>query len=214
MTGSAELDATRDAYDGVAVRYAELFATELERNPLDRALLGAFAELVLAAGGRPVADVGCGPGTVTAHLHGLGVDVFGVDLSAAMVGLARQAYPGLRFAEGSMTALEAADGSLGGVVARYSVIHTPPERVPAVLAEFRRVLAPGGRLLLAFQADAAPGAHAFDHKVVRAYRWCPDTLAGLVAAAGLTETARLVREPDRTERFLQACLLARRPEDA
>ncbi|GAA5021634.1 class I SAM-dependent methyltransferase [Kitasatospora paranensis] len=214
MTGSAELDATRDAYDGVAVRYAELFATELERNPLDRALLGAFAELVADAGGRPVADAGCGPGSVTAHLHGLGVDVFGVDLSAAMVGLARQAYPGLRFAEGSMTALEAADGSLGGVVARYSVIHTPPEHVPAVLAEFRRVLAPGGHLLLAFQADTAPGAHAFDHRVTLAYRWCPDTLAGLVAAAGLTETVRLVREPGPAERFLQAWLLARRPDDA
>jgi hypothetical protein len=28
-----------------------------------------------------VADVGCGPGHVTAHLRGLGVDAFGIDLS-------------------------------------------------------------------------------------------------------------------------------------
>jgi trans-aconitate methyltransferase len=38
----------------------------------------------------PVADVGCGPGNVTAHLHTLGLTAFGVDLSPEMVGLARR----------------------------------------------------------------------------------------------------------------------------
>ena len=55
--------------------------SELSAKPLDRALLAVFAELVQATGIGPVADPGCGPGRVTAHLHSLGLTAFGVDLS-------------------------------------------------------------------------------------------------------------------------------------
>jgi ubiquinone/menaquinone biosynthesis C-methylase UbiE len=68
-----------------------------------------------------------------------------------MVTVARQAHPSLRFDVGSMLALHLPDGALGGIVAWYSTIHVPQERLPAVFAEFHRVLAPGGHLLLAFQ---------------------------------------------------------------
>jgi SAM-dependent methyltransferase len=151
VTESSYLRATRVAYDTVAVDYAELLSTELAAKPLDRALVAAFAELVQAAGVGPVADLGCGPGRVTAHLHSLGLTAFGVDLSPAMVAVARRAHPGLRFDEGSMTALDLTDGVLGGIVAWYSINHTPPDRLPVVFAEFHRVLGPGGHLLLAFQ---------------------------------------------------------------
>ena len=83
----------------------------------------AFAERVAAAGGGLAADLGCGPGLMTARLRDLGLDVFGVDLSTAMIGLARDAYPGLRFEAGSMDALDLADGALGGIVSWCSVIH-------------------------------------------------------------------------------------------
>ncbi|MFD4664838.1 MULTISPECIES: class I SAM-dependent methyltransferase [Streptomyces] len=46
-----------------------------------------------------------------------------------------------------MTDLDLADGSLGGIIAWYSIVHTPPELLPVVFAEFHRVLAPGGHLL-------------------------------------------------------------------
>ncbi|WP_338106353.1 class I SAM-dependent methyltransferase [Micromonospora terminaliae] len=97
MTERAHLTETRAAYDTVAADYAALVPTKLSELPLDRALLGAFAELARATGG-VVADLGCGPGHVTAHLAALGVDAFGVDLSPRMVALARRAYPELRFA--------------------------------------------------------------------------------------------------------------------
>ncbi|SEB30943.1 Methyltransferase domain-containing protein [Streptomyces melanosporofaciens] len=84
---------------------------------------------------------------MTAHLAGLGVSAFGVDLSPKMIGLARQAYPNLRFTEGSMTALEMRGDELGGILAWYSTHHTPPQWLPAVFAEFHRTLAPGGYLL-------------------------------------------------------------------
>ncbi|MEV0224472.1 methyltransferase domain-containing protein [Streptomyces sp. NPDC050704] len=208
------LRTTRTAYDSVAVQYAELFANGLEDQPLDRAMLAAFADLVRAGGGGPVADIGCGPGHVTALLHSLGLDAFGIDLSAEMVALAREAHSGIRFDQGSMTALGLEDGSLGGVLARYSIIHTPPERLPEVLAEFHRVLAPGGHLLLAFQAHDRPSelAESFDHKVALAYRWSPDRVADLLPENGLAEVARLLCAPreDDERGFPQAHLLARR----
>jgi ubiquinone/menaquinone biosynthesis C-methylase UbiE len=64
-----------------------------------------------------------------------------------MVAPARRSNPGLRFEEGSMTALDLPDGALGGIVAMYSIIHIPRERLPEVFAEFHRVLAPGGHRL-------------------------------------------------------------------
>ena len=109
-----------------------------------------------------------------------------------------------------MTDLDLSDGALGGVVAWYSVIHTPPERVPAVLAEFGRVLAPGGHLLLAFQAGDDPLAEAFDHKVTVAYRWSPDRMAELVGQVGFVEVARARRAADPDERFPSGFVLARR----
>ena len=124
MAEPLHVKTTRAAYDTVAGSYAELLAHELSAQPVDRAVLALFAELV-PSGGR-VADLGCGPGRVTAHLSGLGVEVFGVDLSPGMVGEARRRHPGLRFDVGSMTALELPDGALTGIVAWYSVIHTPP----------------------------------------------------------------------------------------
>jgi SAM-dependent methyltransferase len=145
-----------EPYDAVAVTYAEKFRESLRDRPLERALLGAFAELVRADGDGEILDLGCGPGYVTSHLGELGLRAFGVDVSEAMVGLAREAYPGLRFEVGSMAALGLGDGSVVGVLARYSVIHTPPEDLPTVLAEIGRVLAPGGHLLISLFATDEP----------------------------------------------------------
>ncbi|WP_371575424.1 class I SAM-dependent methyltransferase [Streptomyces sp. NBC_01314] len=214
------LGATREAYDAAASTYAQLFRDTLRDSPLDRAILGAFAEVARARGDGRVADLGCGPGHITAHLGELGLTAFGVDASPTMVELARQAYPGLRFDVGSMAALDIADGALGGVLSRWSIIHTPPPELPVILAEFHRVLAPGGHLLVGFSAtdDPAHPTQVFDHVVVPAYRWWPDHLAALLRGFGLTEVARLVREPQPTDRrqFQEVQLLARKaqPGDA
>jgi SAM-dependent methyltransferase len=85
---------TRASYDTLAADYAAWIHDELAAKPLDRALLGAFADMVRRAGAGPVADVGCGPGRVTAFLDALGVPAFGIDLSPEMVAVARRSYPG------------------------------------------------------------------------------------------------------------------------
>lgn len=68
------LDEARDSYDADADAYAEVVTGLLDGNPALRAGLALFADSVADTGGGPVADVGCGPGYVTRHLHDLGVD--------------------------------------------------------------------------------------------------------------------------------------------
>ncbi|MDK0524694.1 class I SAM-dependent methyltransferase [Streptomyces sp. ML-6] len=209
---SSYLNTTADAYDAVAVPYAELVRDSLDVLPLDRSFLATFAELVTTAGGGPVVELGCGPGYLTAHLRDSGLDVSGIDLSPVMIDLARETYPDLRFEVGSMDALDLADGTLNAVVSWYSLIHTPPRDVPPYFAEFRRVLAPGGHLLLGFFESEGEPVTAFDHKVTTAYRWPLDDLAAMAREAGFVEIGRMLREPQEGERFRRGHLLMRRAE--
>lgn len=105
-----------------------------------------------------MADVGCGPGHVTARLRDAGLDAFGIDLSPVMIDVARREHPGLRFEVGSMTDLPLGDASVAGVAAFWSLIHVPGEALAGVLGQFRRVLRPGGPLLVGFHACGGPGS--------------------------------------------------------
>ncbi|MGY0024939.1 class I SAM-dependent methyltransferase [Streptomyces sp. cg35] len=200
---------TRAAYDGVVDLYASMFADRLETQPFARAMIGTFAELVRATGNPRAADVGCGPGHLTAMLHELGLDAVGFDLSPGMVEHAGRAHPALKFDEARMEALPVEDHALGGVLAHYSMIHTPPEGLPALLAEQVRVLAPGGLLLVSFFGTEGPEPVRFDHKVAPAYSWPVDRLAELLTAAGLDPFARLLHDPASERGFLDAHVLAR-----
>jgi len=204
------LAVTAAAYDAVSARYAEFVRGALDALPLDRAVLAAFAEHVLAGGGGLAADLGCGEGRIGAHLAGLGLEVTGIDLSPAMIEIARATYPGLRFATGSMHALPLGDGTLAGIVSWYSVIHAAPGDLPAYLAEFRRVLKPGGYLLAAFFEAVNEPVTVFDHVVTPAYRWPAGELAALAGEAGFAEVGRMSREPRDGERFRRGHLLLRR----
>lgn len=211
--------ATRESYDLLATAYAARFGAELDAKPLERALLAGFAELVReTGGGRPLADVGCGTGRVTGHLHGLGADVFGIDLSPGMLAVARAAHPGIRFEEGSMLALDLPDASLGGLLAWYSVIHLTDALLPAAFAEFHRVLAPGAHVQLGFQVG--DGARHYDeawgHPVALDFhRRRTETIAALLTAAGFEVRVRTVREADtegeHPEPTPQGFVLARKP---
>ncbi|MFH8758451.1 class I SAM-dependent methyltransferase [Streptomyces atroolivaceus] len=210
------LAAVRESYDTVAAAYAELVRSPAELDPLSRAMLAAFAEVVRTAGLGPVADLGCGPGKVTAHLADLGLSVFGVDLSPKMIELARRAHPDLAFAVGSMTAPPIRDGTLGGILAYYSAHHTPPEVLPVVFAGFRRALAPGGHLMMAghvgdgelLRPTRAYGGHpvSYESHLVR-----PARIVALLGRAGLEVTSRLLQEPGEGAKWAVGTFMARRP---
>ncbi|MEH1026543.1 class I SAM-dependent methyltransferase [Micromonospora profundi] len=185
---------TRTSYDTVADSYADLVRGFLAQAPYERAAFALFADLVRAAGDGPVADVGCGPGRITAHLHDLGLDAFGIDLSPGMIDVARRDHPGLRFEVGSMTDLDLDDGSIAGLVAWYSLIHIPDDTIGAVLAQFRRVLRPGGPLLLGFHVGDETtlktqgyGGHPMK---IHVHRRQPAQLAALLHDAGFTVEAQ------------------------
>ncbi|MFJ9886035.1 class I SAM-dependent methyltransferase [Streptomyces sp. NPDC091287] len=214
------LNATRSSYDTMAPAYVEFARGELAAKPLERALLSAFAELAAAGGGLPVADVGCGTGRVTAHLHelGLGLDMFGIDLSPRMVAVAREEHPGLRFEEGSMLDLGLPDASLGGLLAWYSTIHVPDEELPRAFGEFHRVLAPGAHVQLGFQVgdELLRFTEAWGMEVsLDFHRRQPERIAELLREAGLEVVSRVWRERETDgpfpERAPQGFVLARRP---
>ncbi|MFW6724800.1 class I SAM-dependent methyltransferase [Streptomyces sp. MAR4 CNY-716] len=213
-SGNDTRAAVRASYDAVAESYLATVGGELAHKPLDRALLAALLEQ--APDGAPVADLGCGPGHVTGWLAERGVRAVGVDLSPGMIALARREHPAAEFREGDLLRLPAADGEFGAAVALYSVIHLEPAELAPAFAEARRVLRPGGRLLVAFHAGTEV-RHLDDwwgHPVDVDFRFLePSAVAVLLRAAGFDVEATLERahypeEPETT----RAYLLARRPE--
>lgn len=183
----------------MAVSYADLLRDALADEPFQRGILALFAELMRAQGTGPVADIGCGPGRITAHLHRIGLDAFGIDLSPTMIDVARRDHPGLRFEVGSMTRLDLADECLTGLLAWFSLIHVPDDEVPVVLAEFHRVLRSGGVVLLGFHAGDGSqlktegyGGHPMN---VYVHRRRTDRVAAWLDSAGFTVMAEMVHRP-------------------
>src|SRR2546430_420092 len=108
-----------------------------------------------------------------------------------------------------MTARDLPDGELGGLLSWWSIQHLPPATLPAVFAGFRRALAPGGHLLIAFHAgdDRRRPETAYGHPVCYdTHLLPPGHVAGLLGAAGFTVTASLRADG---ERWPWACLLAK-----
>ncbi|WP_341783036.1 class I SAM-dependent methyltransferase [Leucobacter weissii] len=146
----------------------------------DRELVLAWAQTLTG----PVLDVGCGPGHWTGFLHEHGFDVTGIDPTPEFIAHARATHPGVPFRKGQAERLDVPDGSLGGVLAWYSLIHCTKPQVRAVLMEFARALRPGGGLLIGF--FEGPVFEAFDHAVTTAYRWPVDSLSDLLRHSGFT----------------------------
>ncbi|MGW5649213.1 class I SAM-dependent DNA methyltransferase [Saccharopolyspora sp. NPDC003752] len=204
---------TRTSYDTVAASYADQVRDAIAGHQHLRAALALFADSVRAAGGGPVADVGCGPGHVTAHLRDLGVDAFGIDLSPGMIDVARRDHPGLRFEVGSMADLELPAASVAGLLAWQSLIHIPDDEVPTVFGHFHRALRPGGPLQLLFhvgdQSQLKTAGYGGHPMKVHVHRRQPDQVATWLRDAGFEVAAHMLLDPD--GKAPQAVLFARRP---
>ena len=196
MADATDLAAVRTSYDRVAAEYAARLGGELASKPLDRALLTAFAEQTPALG--PIADIGCGPGQVARYLHDLGAVVEGIDLSPVMVAEARRFHPEIAFREGSLLDLPVEDATLGGIVAFYSLIHLTAAEVPRAVAEFARVLRPGGLVLAAFHLghETVHLDEWWEQPVSLDFRYfAMDEMSGWFDGVGFVVEVRLERTP-------------------
>jgi ubiquinone/menaquinone biosynthesis C-methylase UbiE len=186
----------RESYDSVARTYAAHLASELSGKPLDRHLLNRFAEEVRGRG--LVADLGCGPGHVARYLHDQDVTMIGIDLSPQMIEEARRLNPELEFKVGDMRKLSLPDASFVGVIAFYSIVHLAPDELPAIMAELRRVLMPGGLILVAFHIgrDVVHVDELFGEPVNLDFRfYVPADVIDALRATGLVVIEQVEREP-------------------
>jgi SAM-dependent methyltransferase len=190
------LDRTRRDYDEVAELYDDMVRQgDQVIDALSAGMINAFADLVRAGGSMgAVVDAGCGPGQWTDHLDRAGIRAYGIDLSPAMVAIARRYRPDLRYEVGSMLHLDAGDESIAGILAHFSLIHTPPDLLPRVLTEFARVVEPGGPLLIGVQITDTADANGwvpYDHRASPAYLWTLDALADRLREHDFAELGRL-----------------------
>lgn len=172
-------------YGSRAREYAELLGDVEHLAAPDVELVLDWAHgLSQAASAATVLDVGCGPGQWTRLLTKAGVAARGIDPVPEFVELARARYPQQRFDLASAQATGAAEGTVDGVLNWYSLIHAEPSEVRESLAEFHRILRPGGGLAVGF--FEGPVREPFAHAVTTAYFWPMEELSREVAAAGFT----------------------------
>ena len=177
----------RQAYSDLSDRYIELFGSVDAVNADD---LGFIARHLTIRPGR-VLDAGCGPGHLTAHLCSLGVDAFGIDVVPEFVEHARASHPDGHYEVASMLDSGLADHSVAGILAWYSLIHVAPDALDETIAEFRRVIEPGGTVVIGiFVGDEV---EPFDHRVATAYRWPLDVFADRLTRSGFTTAERIDR---------------------
>ena len=129
-------------------RAAHLYDTAALQRAVYRPAHDAVIAELRSAGSRRVLDVGCGTGILATRIgeDGWGARVVGCDLS---MGMLRRAAARVRGAwvQGDALRLPLRDGALDAVVSTQAFHFLPDRR--AALAEFHRVLRPGGLLVIA-----------------------------------------------------------------
>jgi SAM-dependent methyltransferase len=149
---------------------ARYLRTVVAEKPLaeSAAQAGGAARLAGCQPGAPILDAGCGNGRHALPLAGAGYRVVGLDSSGVLLAAARRAARGARrphFVRGSYAMLPFEPASFDAVLCLGTALgYLGDEADSAVLREFRRVLAPGGRLVIETLHRAEIGARLRDYE--------------------------------------------------
>ncbi len=189
--------AVRRVYDDMAADYVVRFGSDLAGQNPDTEFLD------LAAAGfpdGPVVDLGCGPAQVSQYLIARGRQLVGIDFSPAMLATASKLVPQAGLVAADLLALPLRDASCAAVVASYSLHHLPKAWLPRALAGMRRVLRPGGVLVIVTHGGSSQELLDRPGGQIVLSRYSPAELSGALTSAGLT--LELVRtRPPRPEEF-------------
>ena len=177
------------AYGARAEQYHELLGTAEEASPREVELITRWAQSLDG----PVIDAGCGSGRWTNYLNQMGLEVMGMDITPELVAIGRRQYPGVAINLGPMDSLLASDGYLAGILAWYSIIHTPPAELPAIFTEFNRALRPGGSVLISY--FDGPRLESFNHPITTAWTWPLPDMTAVLNTAGF-QVVEANRQPN------------------
>jgi ubiquinone/menaquinone biosynthesis C-methylase UbiE len=137
----------KESYNAIASRYL----AERTRDSEDVRLLKEFSERL--PDDAKVLDAGCGAGIPISQMLSERFQVTGVDFSEAQVDLAKKNVPKAQFLCEDMTKLDFAEATFDGITSYYAIIHIPREEHQKLLANFYRILKPGGLALLCLGAE-------------------------------------------------------------
>ncbi|WP_029891250.1 putative RNA methyltransferase [Polycyclovorans algicola] len=127
---------SRDPGDDVRMVHARrAFLQAGHYRPLRDAVLAMLAPLKATR----VLDIGCGEGDYTGAFPAVAGEVIGLDIARPAIRLAAKRYPAITWLVGSGAHLPLADASVDGVTNLFTQLH---------VAEMRRVLRPGGHVLV------------------------------------------------------------------
>jgi ubiquinone/menaquinone biosynthesis C-methylase UbiE len=134
--------------------YYSLMLTDGYERGFERAMLGQVAHVRTWIAQqlrdcRSVLEIGCGSGKLSGAIAAAGVpDVWGIDASLYQLKMASRDFPGLKLVHGLAERTPFEDGRFDGVAACFVFHELPTDVQDAVLLEMRRVLRPGGRIVI------------------------------------------------------------------
>jgi SAM-dependent methyltransferase len=140
----------QDGYDVLAEAYLRVRRTDSE----DVRLLADLSSRL--PDGARILDAGCGAGIPVASTLSERFSVVGVDISERQIALARENVTNAEFIQADLVTLDLPDASFDAIVSYYAIIHVQREEHPVLLANFRRMLVPGGLLLVSMGASDNP----------------------------------------------------------
>ncbi len=140
--------------------WASTYDEGSDANPLIAVETPVVTEILDSLPPGRALDAACGTGRWSAYLAQRDHEVRGIDMSEAMLAIAKDKVPTARFELGELTSLPVGDGWADLVVCALALTHV--EDLPAAVGEMARVVRPGGRIVV---SDMHPfpvllGAHA------------------------------------------------------
>ena len=186
-----------EAFDAIGERYEEAFPNKEGQENCVRRLLDSLPQ------GAHVLDLGSGTGLPTAlQLVNAGARVTGFEISERMLELARENVPGAEFRQADIMDLDPVETSYDAIVAFFSLLCLPKDRIAQALGRVRASLAPGGLLCLSMvESDLDDEPIPFLGSAIRVSGYPRDELREVVTNAGLViEDERVVtfepKDPD------------------